>query len=108
MTIKYSINKSAFYAEIQSLGSDEGAYTGWGRFIKTTNQNLINFFNDYLAIEHEDLGNGSCFAVGAYSGEVYDYWAHNASKEILVRNFDTLIKEAISNTGMYKGFGNTF
>ena len=107
MKLKYTIDKVGFHKELKSLGSDEGAYTGWGRFIKGP-QSLIDFFNEYLAIEHEDLGGGSAYAVGAYHDGTDYYWDYNSTKEELAKLFDGLIKHAINNTGLYSGFGNKF
>lgn len=108
MKIKYKINKASFINEIRGLGDDEGPYCGWGRFIETDNQALKQFFNDYLFIEHENFGNGSSFCVGAYNDSADYYWNYNSTDSQLVKLFDTLIKDAISNANMYKNFGNKF
>ena len=106
--IKYKINKQAFYDELMSIGDDEGAYCGWGRFIQTDNKNLINFINNYLFIEHESFSNGSSFSVGRYSDVTDYYWDRDQTQASLAKCFDSIIKEAVNNTGMYLGFGNEF
>lgn len=108
MKIKYKIKKEAFVSEVRGLGDDEGPYCGWGRFIETDNQKLKEFFNDYLFIEHENLGNGSSFCVGAYNDTADYYWDHDSTATQLVKLFDGLIKDAIANSGMYKGYNNQF
>ncbi|AUE22906.1 hypothetical protein FDI95_gp033 [Citrobacter phage CF1 ERZ-2017] len=107
MKIKYKIKKKEFHAEVMSLGDDEGSYCGWGRFIETDNQKLINFFNEYLFIEHENFG-GSALCIGRYSDVADYYWEYGQTPNNLAKCFDSIIKEAITNTGMYKGFGNEF
>lgn len=108
MKIKYSILKKAMHQEMMSLGDDEGPYCGWGRFIKTDNQKLIDFFNEYLFIEHENFGNGSSFCVGAYPDTADYYWEYAQTPAQMAKCFDALIKDAIENTGMYKDYGNEF
>ncbi|AHY25278.1 hypothetical protein PS2_027 [Serratia phage PS2] len=108
MSIKYTIDKAGLHAEIMSLGSDEGPYSGWGRFIKTSNQELKNFFDNYLFIEHENYGNGSCFCIGAYSDTADYYWEYAQTPAQYAKLFDALIKDAINNTEMYKGYNNKF
>lgn len=108
MTIKYKIKKKEFHAELMSLGDDEGAYCGWGRFIETSNQKLIDFFNYYLFIEHENFGSGSSFCIGRYSDVADYYWEYAQTPTQLAKCFDKIIQEAITNTGMYEKFGNSF
>lgn len=108
MAIKFTIDKKAFHAELMSLGDDEGPYCGMGRFIKTDNQKLIQFFNEYLFIEHENFGNGSSFCVGAYNDTADYYWEYAQTPAAYEKLFKQLIKDAIKNEGMYKGYGNKF
>ncbi|QPB09013.1 hypothetical protein CPT_Metamorpho_276 [Klebsiella phage Metamorpho] len=108
MKIKYKIKKKELHAELMSLGDDEGPYCGWGRFIETDNQNLINFFNEYLFIEHENFGNGSSFCVGAYNDTADYYWDYAQTPTAYGKLFDALIKDAINNEGMYTGYNNKF
>lgn len=108
MKIKYKIKKKEMHAEMMSLGDDEGPYCGWGRFIETDNQNLINFFNEYLFIEHENLGSGSSFCVSAHGDTADYYWDYAQTQTAYGKLFDALIKDAIKNEGMYKGYANEF
>lgn len=108
MKIKYKIKKKEMHAEMMSLGDDEGPYNGWGRFIETSNQKLIDFFNEYLCIEHENLGSGSSFCIGRYHDTADYYWEYAQTPTAYGKLFDGLIKDAIANTGMYEGFGNKF
>lgn len=106
--IKYKIKKDDFFKEIMSLGDDEGAYCGWGRFIETDNQKLKEFFNEYLFIEHESFSNGSSFCIGRYSDVADYFWEYDLTKSQYVKLFDNLIKDAVANTGIYEGFDNEF
>ncbi|QQK88202.1 hypothetical protein [Providencia phage PSTRCR_127] len=115
--IKYTIFKDDFYEMLLSLGDDEGYYSGWGRFVKTNNQKLINFLNDYLLIEHENIPgqcyavenmSDRCYAISAHWDESSDFWLYGQSQKYYVEKFNDVIKDAISNTGMYENFGNSF
>lgn len=108
MTIKYKIKKKEFHAEIMGLGDDEGPYCGWGRFIDIDNKKLKDFFDEYLFIEHENFGNGSSFCVGAYSDTADYYWEYGDTAASYAKQLDKLIKDAINNEGMYKGYKNNF
>lgn len=108
MKIKYKIKKKEFHAELMSLGDDEGSYLGWGRFIETSNQKLIDFFNEYLCIAHENQGAGSYFCIGRYNDVADEFWKYAQTPTQLAKCFDKIIQEAITNTGMYKKFGNSF
>lgn len=109
MSINYKIDSKALHAEMMSLDSNEGPCIGWGRFIKTPNQNLIDFFNKYLTIEHKNiLDLGSFFAVGAYFDQTDYYLEYAQTPTQLAKCFDDIIKQAINNTGMYENFGNKF
>lgn len=109
MKIKYKIKKKEFHAELMSLGDDEGAYCGWGRFIESDNQNLIQFFNEYLFIEHENYdGNSSAFCIGRYSDVADTYWEYAQTPASLAKCFKVLIEDAIKSEGIYEGFGNEF
>lgn len=109
MKIKYKIKKSELHAELMSLGDDEGAYCGWGRFIETGNQYLIDFFNHYLFIEHENYdGNSSAFCIGRYADVADTYWDYKQTPTSAAKLFKGLIEDAINNEGIYEGFDNVF
>ncbi|UYM28678.1 hypothetical protein [Serratia phage vB_SspM_LC53] len=111
MTVKFTINKDAFYAELLSLRSDQGTWAGWGRFIKTNNQALIDFVDEFLFIEHENLNggpDGSAYAIGIYYDVTDDYWDYNLKKKDYCDLFTKLIKDAINNTGIYDHSNNNF
>lgn len=108
MTIKYEIDVESLDKGLLKLYDEEGTFAGWGQYIKTDNQALIDFFNEYLAIEFEVHHGQWAYAVGAYSDETYDYWYYDNEEEYFAEKLSELIEEAIHNKGMYKGFGNKF
>ncbi|ARW57449.1 hypothetical protein [Kosakonia phage Kc304] len=111
MTVKFTIDKDAFYAELRSLRPDQGTWSGWGRFIKTNNQALINFVDEFLFIEYENLNgrpDDSGYAIGIYRDVTDDYWDYNLNKKAYCDLFTNLIKDAINNTGIYERYNNNF